>query len=157
MVFLRWHMSCKPFDSFSYCQYFLSQQPLDRPICSHLSNCLVFWSICVDSCCKSLPLSNFSFVCSTCSETRENYFIKKISSRSDFQISLLGPSFLILYIIFWCFTNRHVDHMQSTDAEVKVCTKMKISWKFTHSQAIKDMDEIVSWSEQIWRNCINAH
>lgn len=102
-----WHMSCKPFfillrctaiigicESFSYSQYFLSQQLFDRPICFHLSNCLVFWSIRVDSHCNQLPLSNFSFVC-TLQHLRWDQgkdLIKNIYSRSDFQFLTLGPS-----------------------------------------------------------------
>ncbi len=35
--------------------------------------------------------------------------------------------------------------------------KMKICWKLTHPQAIQDVDEFVSSSEQIWRNLTLHH
>ncbi len=34
---------------------------------------------------------------------------------------------------------------------------MKIAWKSTHPQEIQDVDEVVSLSEQIWRNVSLRH
>ncbi len=34
---------------------------------------------------------------------------------------------------------------------------MKICWKCTHPRAIQDVDEVVSSSEQIWRNVLSLH
>ncbi len=38
-----------------------------------------------------------------------------------------------------------------------VHSKIKICWKCTHPQAIQDVDEFVSSSEQIWRNLALHH
>ncbi len=52
----------------------------------------------------------------------------------------------------------HEDHFQiKIYIEEKVQLKRKISWKFTHSQTIQDVDEFVSSSAQIWRDVMLHH
>ncbi len=50
----------------------------------------------------------------------------------------------------------HIDSCTNINEIVEL--KMNIYWKFSHSpQAIQDVDEFVSSSEQIWRNLAVHH
>lgn len=58
------------------------------------------------------------------------------------------------YYISWCgrLFVRYIELINETQAEwIYVQPKMKICFKFTHLQAIQDVDEFVSPSEPIWR------